>query len=480
MNIKILAISIISNLIIGAGLFFFHILAPKLALMIMVAVVAGLASIFISMFIEHSMQKALWYHCRKGNTAQALQYMTAGANINKPNSFGSTALHVATYSNNAEIIQKLIAAGANPDSMDTSRRTPLHLAVLYDKENAAMALIPKTQNIDRPSTNGNTALLLATEQGRYNLVEALIQAGANVNIRSRQGFTPLHNAAYMGRIGAINLLIQADANFHAADQFGNTPLHWATKNGQIQAALVLIKTGAKVNASNNKGNTPLHWATYYDHTETAAALINKGANPNASNNQENTPLHYAARLGRIQTVIELIKGGAKVNATDIGGKTPLHWAIESGAYATALAIIHYGQVPDQQIPYIENNQTSRRIHKLYEAPLPKNFGTMMPIKIYFTSTKGRIKNLYKVIVTMMHNRHKNNRTSLSSLPLDALNQILQYAGLSLSSQVICHESLLPTSEELKLNKKENLSQEKVDSGLSQNDNYPLTTSTPAA
>lgn len=323
-------------------------------------------------------------------------------------------------------------------------------------------------------------LLWILEKGHTQIVVTLIENGANARATSQDGDTLLHWAAKYGQTPIVLVLIKNGADVHATDQDGETALHWAAQNGQIQAALVLIKTGAKVNASNNKGNTPLHWATYYDHTETAAALINKGANPNASNNQDNTPLHYAARLGRIQTVIELIKGGAKVNATDIGGKTPLHWAIESGAYATALAIIHYGQVPDQQIPYIENNQTSRRIHKLYEAPLPKNFGTMMPIKIYFTSTKGRIKNLYKVIVTMMHNRHKNNRTSLSSLPLDALNQILQYAGLSLSSQVICHESLLPTSEELKLNKKENLSQEKVDSGLSQNDNYPLTTSTPAA
>lgn len=65
-------------------------------------------------------QKDLWVIVQEGSLADvdsALALLKKnGGNINSRNTFGLTALHVATWRNHIPVVRRLLAAGADPDA----------------------------------------------------------------------------------------------------------------------------------------------------------------------------------------------------------------------------------------------------------------------------------------------------------------------------------------------------------------------------
>ena len=93
--------------------------------------------------------------------------------------FGSTPLHVASYSGHFEVVQTLLAAGANAKETNTI---------------------------------GECGLAWAAFEGRLNITKALLDAGANPNFRDAYGCTPLYHAFTRGSIGCSMALLGAGAD----------------------------------------------------------------------------------------------------------------------------------------------------------------------------------------------------------------------------------------------------------------------------
>ncbi|XAR64848.1 hypothetical protein NMG60_11008720 [Bertholletia excelsa] len=91
-------------------------------------------------------QKDLWLVVREGSVADVDLALTLlkknGGNINSRNTFGLTALHIATWRNHIPVVKRLLAAGADPNARDgESGWSSLHRALHFGHLAVASVLI---------------------------------------------------------------------------------------------------------------------------------------------------------------------------------------------------------------------------------------------------------------------------------------------------------------------------------------------------
>ncbi|XP_015190823.1 PREDICTED: ankyrin repeat domain-containing protein 54-like [Polistes dominula] len=110
--------------------------------------------------------------------------------------FMERKMRLAAYTNNVELMKRVLMAGVSPDNRDEQGRTPLHLASC---------------------------------RGFEQIVSLLLEHGADPNKRDIVGNTPLHLAAVASNISVVTLLLKAGTNVHSLDKYGCSPLRIAQK-----------------------------------------------------------------------------------------------------------------------------------------------------------------------------------------------------------------------------------------------------------
>ncbi len=210
----------------------------------------------------------------------------SGADVNKQNKGGLTALHCAAGSNNLKTAQILTKNGADVNKQNQEGMTPLHFAVRGKSVEAVEILIKRGADVNKQNLEWMTPLHFATisfttisygtkvsERNNYvKLVKILIDNGADVNKQNLKGMTPLHFAVIgksVKAIEAVKTLIKRGADVNKQDREGMTPLHFATisygakvkkRDNYIEVVKILIENGADVNKQNREGMTALHFA----------------------------------------------------------------------------------------------------------------------------------------------------------------------------------------------------------------------------
>jgi ankyrin repeat protein len=136
-------------------------------------------------------ESILFDACRRGNLQEVEKIYTANPDLIHAADFkGFTALIIAAYNDQPELVQFILEKGANPDAQDMA---------------------------------GNTALMGASFKGYTGIVEQLLNAGADVNLRNSNGAPALTFAATFGHLGIAELLLQKGADITLADARGKTP-----------------------------------------------------------------------------------------------------------------------------------------------------------------------------------------------------------------------------------------------------------------
>ena len=148
----------------------------------------------------------------------------------------------AVNSGDKEKVSLSITKGADVSARDSQGGTALIIAVYNGDNDIVDMLLDNGAIIDEKEYNtGKTALIYAVEKGHKDTVELLIQKGANVNEVDEKG-----NAAIMFATSeTAELLIRNGANVNTTNCFGYTPLQFFRERGWEKMVSILENAGAK-------------------------------------------------------------------------------------------------------------------------------------------------------------------------------------------------------------------------------------------
>lgn len=113
-------------------------------------------------------------------------FVARGADVNKMNANGESAIALAAWRGNLEAVKWLLDNGAR---INAPRRkwSALHYAVFAGREEVADFLIAQGADINAQSTNGSTVLMMSVYEGHTALAKKLIEKGADRTPRNDWG-----------------------------------------------------------------------------------------------------------------------------------------------------------------------------------------------------------------------------------------------------------------------------------------------------
>lgn len=148
-----------------------------------------------------------------------------GADINKPDESGLTALEQAILDDNISAVEFCIKQGADINL----NNKPMFLAADYSKNPKLIDLLVKSgADIDGRGKDEMTPLMCAVLgfiNDNYDVVKKMIDLGADLNAKDERGFSVLFTslaAVAKDNQEKIKLLIQSGADVNATDN--ETPL----------------------------------------------------------------------------------------------------------------------------------------------------------------------------------------------------------------------------------------------------------------
>lgn len=228
--------------------------------------------------------------------------ITIGADVNRTDEEGESALIAAACKGHAHVVQVLINAGAEVNAQSKSLYGP-----------------------------GFTALMWAAHEGYESVVEILLGAGAEQNLQTGHGFTALMWAGQEGYHKVACLLLEHGANVFLVNFDGETALTLAGKKGHDRIVELLRPMYDRSGRSRNeKGDTLLMHAAYNGLVNMVKELLDSGAEINCTNDDGKTALICASCKGHEGIVELLIARGANTGIKDRQGRNAYEWALYSG------------------------------------------------------------------------------------------------------------------------------------------------------
>nr|XP_021523445.1 serine/threonine-protein kinase TNNI3K isoform X1 [Aotus nancymaae] len=250
---------------------------------------------------------------------------------------GLSLLHLCCIcGGNKSHIRTLMLKGLRPSRLTRNGFTALHLAVYKDNAELITSLLHSGADIQQVGYGGLTALHIATIAGHLEAADVLLQHGANVNIQDAVFFTPLHIAAYYGHEQVTRLLLKFGADVNVSGEVGDRPLHLASAKGFFNIAKLLMEEGSKadVNAQDNEDHVPLHFCSRFGHHDIVKYLLQSDleVQPHVVNIYGDTPLHLACYNGKFEVAKEIIQisGTESLTKENIFSETAFHSACTYG------------------------------------------------------------------------------------------------------------------------------------------------------
>ena len=163
--------------------------------------------------------------------------------VDSENSFGNTPLIASTRSGSADVVTLLLEHGADPNKANHRGSTALHIACFLasnmgfstNEETtfdpylkiAAILLCSGKVDCDARDVNGYTPLHIAAQRGCNEMVKMLINSGASltaktgVDLRGRGGRTVAGMAKFGGHDTTLKIIEGAEASGHVGGKAAN-------------------------------------------------------------------------------------------------------------------------------------------------------------------------------------------------------------------------------------------------------------------
>mmetsp|Transcript_82724 Transcript_82724/g.208143 ORF Transcript_82724/g.208143 Transcript_82724/m.208143 type:complete len:1111 (-) Transcript_82724:461-3793(-) len=263
-------------------------------------------------------------------------------------SLGWTALHLACWRKQPQVIRLLLDYNVDPLCKDPRGVSALQLAackgdvtsasmILQHQPKAAsvtdklgtdfwMAAVslghvnffermkdirPDAVDLQRANCFDHHLLILAViDQGNPDMITTLLQAGYDPNQQAQEANMSLpHRLLVYYALYKYKTSQQVGWVYNGlAHTGGSTALHFAAKQGNLPALEVLLKGRADVSLVNSLGQTPLHYAVEHGQISAVEFLLRWRADPEAKDFREETAAEVARRHGHAE--LELLLGNA--------------------------------------------------------------------------------------------------------------------------------------------------------------------------
>lgn len=187
----------------------------------------------------------------KGDVVAIRKLAASGSDINVRDSYGRTALMVASFARKPGAIAALIDAGAKTGLLENDRYDALTIAAVANFPDIVRLLIKKGASAKLvTSVYDGTALIAAAHLGHAEVVRELVRGGAPLDHVNNLGWTALIEAIVLGRggprhVATVKILVEAGANVNLPDGDGASPLQ-LTKARKYSAIIKILQAaGAK-------------------------------------------------------------------------------------------------------------------------------------------------------------------------------------------------------------------------------------------
>ncbi|XP_060590107.1 NF-kappa-B inhibitor cactus-like [Ruditapes philippinarum] len=175
-----------------------------------------------------------------------------------------TPLHLSVLTDQPEVTRRLIVAGAEVDKRDKDGNTALHIACRQGQHKNVQNLLEPVryheikhnsydipyqtipQDLSIKNYEGLTCLHLAASHGHLDSVSMLLDKDIDVNLKEgKTGRTILHNACLTGDLNIVKFLLRhRSCNINARTFDGSTPFDLARIRGHEDICLILAAAGA--------------------------------------------------------------------------------------------------------------------------------------------------------------------------------------------------------------------------------------------
>ena len=242
---------------------------------------------------------------KSGNLVDIQKYITAGADINFKDSYGQTAIILASHGGSIEIVKYLLEKGADINAKNDEGLTALISALSCQNYELAQLLVESGAEIpyiedstiagddDNDDDNDDEyeddeyddeiTIFDAAANGDLELVKYFVENGTDINsqyvsIDINNDTTPnLIDTSFNGddlvttEYHIENTSTNIDTEIDTGSE-GATSLMFASANGYFDIVIYLVESGADINIKNNEGNTALVIAQDYGHDKIVTYL----------------------------------------------------------------------------------------------------------------------------------------------------------------------------------------------------------------
>jgi ankyrin repeat protein len=282
-----------------------------------------------------------------GGTTSALAYAFNGRHgevvalpsaerVNRPDRYGTTALHHAVDGGHGDVATFLLDHGASADTVDRYGETLLMMACskgLLGVVQRAVQQLP-VERVNHQDHFGKTALHCAASRPNGQVAALLLAHGASTNTLTGSATTPLMTACYYGRLDAVRLLLphMTTERVNHQDKDGKTALHHAVRQRHGDVGVFLLEHGALVDTVDTNGMTPLMTACSNGLLGVVQRAVQQlpAERVNHPDRYGMTALHHAVGGKHGDVGAFLLDHGASADTVDANGTTPLLRACSYG------------------------------------------------------------------------------------------------------------------------------------------------------